>query len=56
MSGQYKFIHIHDGVRVEVELDGSYIVTLDQVMREFRAFLIAMGFHPDNVEEYIDET
>ena len=36
--------------RVEVETDAT---ALSEVIDEIRGLLLAWGFHPDNVEEYL---
>lgn len=28
---------------------------LDAIMQDFRFFMLAVGFHPDNISEYIGE-
>ncbi len=52
-----EFRHVHEGLGGEVNTSISYKVydsdSLDEVMQEFRRFLLAVSFHPDSVEKYI---
>lgn len=52
------FIHKHKNYRGEIVSDVTYTVhqdaSLQEVMQEFRNFLLAMSFHPDTVDTYIE--
>lgn len=53
-----EFKYTHKDIRGEISTEISYVThdadDLHSVMQEFRHFLLAVSFHPDSVEKYIE--
>ncbi len=52
------FKHIHKDLQGQIISEITYEVHqesgLDEVMQEFRQFLLAVSYHPDTVSKYIE--
>lgn len=58
MKNRYEFRRIVEFVTGEeissVEMKFTH-VTLEEIIGEFKLFLMAAGFHPDNLEQYLKD-
>lgn len=53
-----EFKYKHEDLRGEILTEISHLTReegLNEVVQEFRHFLLAVGFHPDSVKKYIEE-
>ena len=52
---RFRFIHeypeLPEEFRIEVSLSAD--VTVDEVVQAFKQFLLAVGYHPDSVQEVL---
>ena len=51
LDPELRFMSHHGNQTVEVAIHGDS--SIDEVMEAFRAFLLAAGFHPENVDEVV---
>ncbi len=54
-----EFRHYHEDLLGNITTSISYKIhqdggTLDDVMQEFRRFLLAVSYHPDSIDKYIE--
>lgn len=55
MSGSYTFSHLDGGEDLEIVFNFN-ATSIDEVVENIRLFLLGVGFHPDNVKEYLGES
>ncbi len=53
------FTHVRRNFQGDIETQIKYSIFneggIDEVMQEFRRFLLAVSFHPNSISEYIKE-
>jgi len=50
MIQKYKFEYVCDDITITVECSAE---DMDELMKSLRAFVTAVGFHPNTIKEYM---